>query len=514
MRLHGHTVNPPPTATTRGGPRSLGTLLAQLGGGDPQILPLVPSAKGRFIQMGLVLLSTATLAVISMAFLLVDALRASWWVAVPLGLAWGFVIINLDRMLIQNIRPTSGFWRTVWIVLPRLVVAVLLGLVVATPLVLRVFDSEIKAEMQVTNARKANDLGTTRSDSPEAKRLAEVKTRIETNEGILAGNLPGLTSPNVQTATERLTKAEEDLEKKRKTANDAYDAMICELDGRRCREASGKPGAGQRYQALKRLYDVALADLKSAEQAVTAARNALGQANKEAATANTAKLKEAQDRARAELPGLVKERDALQQVINTTGLEDGRVQADNTGLLARLEALERLGDASSMAGWAHLAVAGLFFMIELLPVLVKLLTSMGPPSLYDRISELEEKSVYDDAIQRRNHDRRRIEGDSRKRRKIEEDMRDRETELGLKANAHVASEMEKILDVALRQWSAEVTNTLHGTPHPGGPAGTTAAPSAHANGSAPHPAGASPTPPSPADQAIRSRFNLPPRGTL
>lgn len=524
MSFGGHTPHSPSPVSTGRSNRpdlaSLGTFLARLGGGDPRIMPYAPAARGRFIQMGLVLLSTASLAVVSMSFALVDGLRASWWLAIPLAIGWGFIILNIDRLLIQNIRPGGGFWHTLWLVLPRLLVAGLLGLVIATPLVLRVFDSEIKAGMRVANAKAINELGDIRANSPEANRLAEVNERIATNEGILAGNLPGLTSPNVQAATERLTRAQADLEKKRTIANEAYDAMICELDGRRCRGASGKHGPGPRYQALKRMYEVAAADMASAERDVAAARAALGSAEQEATMTNTAKLAEAQERARSELPGLIQERDDLQQAINAIGQVDGNIQTGNTGLLARLEALRSLGEESPMASLAHWAVAGLFFMIELLPVLVKVLTSIGPPSLYDRISELEDKSTLDDAIQRRNHERRRIEGDSRKRREIEDDMRKREIALGVKANAHVASEMEKILDIALQQWSTEVTNTLHTSPGLTSSAGSGAGPT-HVNGHSAQPGSVQPgqtqpgsAQPNPADQAIRSRFNLPPGGTL
>ncbi len=151
--------------------------------------------------------------------------------------------------------------------------------------------------------------------------------------------------------------------------------------------------------------------------------------------------------------------------------------------------------------------------------------------MYKRILVPLENSTFDDAIQRRNHDRRWIEGDSKKRRDIEDDMRKRETALGIKANAHVASEMEKILDVALRQWSANVTTTLHGAaqgqPHPGG---TPAAPSVPttpsppvapaAGGQAGQPVAPTagnqpgqPGQPNPAThQAIRSRFGLPSGG--
>jgi len=478
---------------------SLGTRLAQLGGADPQLLPKVPAAKGRFLQMGLVLVSTAGLAVVSMSFALVDGLKAHWLIAVALGLCWGFVILNLDRMLIQNMRSGSTVWRTIAMVIPRIVVAALLGLVIATPLVVRIFEAEIVAEMTEHNAENAIVLGNKRADSPQAKRLAVVNEEIKTNEGILAGNVPGLTSPNIQAATTQLTTAQTNLAAKRTVAQDAYDAMICELDGHRCRDSSGKSGPGQRYKALKRLYETAARDLSTAEQAVDTAQAAMDKANAEAAESNDTTLADAQQRANSALPALYQERDKLQTAINGIVAGDSTVVSANTGMLARIEALDRIGAQSGAARRAHLAVAALLFMIELLPVLVKLLTNLGPPSLYDRISEMEDNSTFDDATRRRHDDRRRIEGESKTRREIEDDMRAREKKLALRGNEHVAREMETILNVALADWSKKVVNTLATSP----------------NG-APRHNGGVPNQPSarPADAKARATFNLPPGGTL
>ena len=442
-----------------------------------------------------------------MSFALVDGLSASWWAAVPVGLCWGFIILNLDRLLIQNIRAGGTVWRTIAMVLPRLIVAGLLGLVIATPLVLRVFQGEIVANMREENARATVELGKTRSDTPEAKELADLENRIRVNEGILAGDVPGLKSQNVDAARTTLADAERNLEAKRKIANDAYDRMVCELAGERCNGASGNKGPGPRYQALKKQYEVAAADVSSAQRAVAAAQTALDKANQDASNANTNAVAEAQEAARTELPGLRARRDALKAKLAGLRSGDLATQISNTGLLAQIEALGRVGDASSSARNAHWAVAGLLFMIELLPVLVKFFMSVGPPSVYDRISELDDSSTLDDATQRRNMERRQIEARSKKQRAVEDDMLNREQALGLRANAHVAREMEKILDVALAQWTAQVTSNLNtngsnGT-GPGGPPG--------ANGSQP---GTSGIPPQPNHGPIRSRFGLPPGPSL
>lgn len=213
---------------------TLGDRLAQLGGGEPGILPEVPSARSKFIQMGLVLLSTAGLAVVSMAFALTDGLKVQWWFAIPLGIGWGFIILNLDRMLILNMRSGNSMWRTAGMILPRIGMAALLGIVISTPIVLRVFADEIATNVTVVNAQAANSLGQTRAKSPTATALKGVEAKISTDEGILAGTVPGLTTANVTAANGQLATAQSNLADKRQVATDAYDKMTCELDGSNC----------------------------------------------------------------------------------------------------------------------------------------------------------------------------------------------------------------------------------------------------------------------------------------
>jgi hypothetical protein len=50
--------------------------LARLGGVDLDVLRRAPSARSRFVQMALVLLTTAGVAVVSMSFALHDGVRA------------------------------------------------------------------------------------------------------------------------------------------------------------------------------------------------------------------------------------------------------------------------------------------------------------------------------------------------------------------------------------------------------------------------------------------------------
>ena len=113
----------------------------------------------------------------------------------------------------------------------------------------------------------------------------------------------------------------------------------------------------------------------------------------------------------------------------------------------------------------------LFFLIEVLPVTVKLLLSLAPPTAYDKVAESQAKIITDqadlkriaarrDAERESDEQRKRQDGESRVRVNVADDMRRREEELGVRANEHVAREMETILDAQLDAWARQVQAQL------------------------------------------------------
>ena len=114
----------------------------------------------------------------------------------------------------------------------------------------------------------------------------------------------------------------------------------------------------------------------------------------------------------------------------------------------------------SVAQWI---VTLLFFCIEILPVLIKVLLNIGPLSNYEELLKNEEDIIADNAkiervTRRRAAEREadRVEREAVKQEVIDKDMIQLEEALGKKANKHVAQHMEAILDVALADWSRQV----------------------------------------------------------
>ena len=397
--------------------RATGDYLAWLGGADSQALAQVPSARSRFVAMAVVLITTATLAVISMTFALHNAVRVPLSAAIPFSLFWGYVVIlNIDRYLVLSMGSVRKRSTLFLMAAPRLAMAALLALVVSTPLVLRVFASDISKELYTLRLQTSAQQGKLEANSKEAKQAALLAKQINADKQVLAGHLPQtFTSPALQQDQHTVTTLQAQQAQARQTAENAYRAYVCEYSGRRCHGASGVPGPGNlttdRYnewqQDLSTLSGIS-ARLTAAQGRVSADRQQLVQ---QQATALT------QDRQQATTDLRQKEAQyrKLTTLLNGESALGTELNKQDTGILAQVSALLALDRQSPGLLFTDLLVGGLFFMIEILPVVVKLLTNLGPVSAYDTVLAAIEDTAADKARVERVERRRIAETESQER---------------------------------------------------------------------------------------------------
>lgn len=139
-------------------------------GADRSILKLCPLERTKFVGIGVTTFLTAVLASVSgsyfLTFVFADKDSGELTLAVSyiviFGILWGFVIFNLDRNIIVSIKKT-GHWKDEWMQgWVRIVLAIFIGFVIATPLELKLFEPEVNAKMkeqkkvQLKENREAN----------------------------------------------------------------------------------------------------------------------------------------------------------------------------------------------------------------------------------------------------------------------------------------------------------------------------------------------------------------------
>jgi hypothetical protein len=349
------------------------------------------------------------------------------------GLAWAVLILNLDRLLIISMRFRGSKWRNFMVVVPRLCMALLVGTVVATPLLLQVFRAEIQGELPVVHSQNlAVARGVIVQRFGDVEQLAD---RVLKLQAVAAGDQSALVreNPDVVAAREVVVQAQR-----------SYDSAIsdaqCELNGT-C--GTHRAGIGAEYLEKKAIADNAKSTLDAASKRYEAAISAAQ--GKAASSAGSEILA-----AKTELSRIV------------PILDDRRIERDNAlsqaasdeyhneGILAQLQALDRLSDEDSLFRTVQILLLCLILLIELLPMLVKVLSGIGSLTLYDQLLEREEE-----------FSRRRSEARMDVELEIENDLRQRQVELGREANRVLVEAQAKVVQSAVQAWQAVATTKEH-----------------------------------------------------
>lgn len=414
----------------------VGDWLARLGGAQREILLKAPGDVPRHTSVGAVLVGTAAVAAVSAAFALNTAVKLSVILAVLVGLLWGMLILNLDRMLVVSMTRRTGAVQNVATALPRVLLALLIGAVISVPLVLRIFQPEIDNELQVTHAE--NLIANQKKLNEQFADITPTQDKVDQLQAIASGQAqPGVdTDPDVQAAQTSVNAAQTAYDKA------AADAQ-CELVGS-C--GTHTPGPGEAWRRAQAIADQALGTLTAAKTKLTLAETAA----RERISASVASNRQAaQEELKTLGPALQKrenDRFAAQQRLDSS-------EENNTGLLARLEALDRLSAGRPMVRLAHWTLMLLFVCIELLPVLVKLLSNTGPKTLYEMLVERREADALnnDQVWSDKQHEIAEIRVGGRIQ--LERDRADAQVEVHKRANATLVAKQQEIADRAIEVWA-------------------------------------------------------------
>lgn len=375
--------------------------LAILGGADGPILDRVPGETPRFVQMFFVLAGTALVSAISMLFALTTGVQVAILLAVPLAIVWAAIIFNLDRFLTATMSSSRSIGKLIALAVPRVAMAALIGFLVAEPLVLQVFHNDIAREVASTNISQSQSDQKALEKGPEKKALDAATKRVAALEnqaatGIVAGADKG--SASTAAAKSTVDDLTGKMAEQQKVIDSARALYQCELTGEGAGTVPGCTGVhGQGSSS-----DAAKAQLAQAQQTYDALAAQLRAANGDLSSAETAEkanttASESTNRQQAkdQLPAAKKTYENALAAYNARADSVAQGNAGAIGLLSQITGLNRLADKEPAIFWAHWLIAALFFMIELLPVLVKVLTSYGDPSLYEKTAAIRKQVELD-----------------------------------------------------------------------------------------------------------------------
>jgi hypothetical protein len=353
-------------------------LLFAISGVRPEILEKCPTERVKFESLGFAILITSVMATTSMWFALSSAMGLNPLVALAGALIWGLIIMGIDRWLVTSM-PASGA-RRLGIALPRLVLALLLGSLISTPIVLRIFQSEINAQITVIKQQRASDFLVQQQNSKVGAQVTYWRNDVSNLQKVIDSGGEAPLNPSADPQVESLTtqrSTEVALEQQ------YYKQWQCQLYG-----GSGCPkGNGPLAQASENSYHQAETQVNVLTNEIQQRENQLSATDQASKQARLQQANSSLPQAKQQLNVAMARQDTLQANF------DAQNEAVN-GLLIRLEALNQLSNKNFTVNSARFLLFLLFLTIECLPVSVKLLQQ---PGNYEKILQAAAERELGDA---------------------------------------------------------------------------------------------------------------------
>jgi hypothetical protein len=354
-------------------------IVLALSGANEEVLALVPSEQARFESLGWAILITSGVATVSMWFALASAVGINGILAFPIALAWGLVIMGIDRWLIVTM-PVEGR-RKFAIAVPRIALALLLGTLISTPLVLRIFQSEINAQIATMQEQTYNTFLQQQQASDVAKQVGTYSSELQYLDNVIATH--GVTTANTASDPElrgyngQLTTLDSELAHWTSLKSQYYNDYICQLYGG---PTCPKKGDGPAAKDSQQNYQAASQEVSTLEGQINHVQGEIQQRDTQLTSTSKSAQQSRYQQALAQQPIVKAEYGTALQRQNDLQASFFASNQAAHGILIRLEALSELSNGNLTVTAARFLLFLLFLVIECLPVTVKLLQE---PGLYE-----------------------------------------------------------------------------------------------------------------------------------
>ena len=137
-------------------PGRINEFLWSCAGVNKAVLRQCPSDYSKYAGIGGMILFTAIMAAISGGYALYFVFK-SYAIAGLFGLFWGLLIFNLDRFIVNTMYSDGKHtisWAEIRSGLPRIIMAIFLGLVISTPLEMKIFSDQIDSQLLQDNGHR------------------------------------------------------------------------------------------------------------------------------------------------------------------------------------------------------------------------------------------------------------------------------------------------------------------------------------------------------------------------
>ena len=154
-------------------------------GANRRVLRQCPTDYAKYAGIGGTILFTALMATLSGGYALYFVFN-SVPKAIAFGIFWGMLIFNLDRFIVNTMYSDGKVtisWREFYSGLPRIIMAIFLGIVISTPLEMKIFEDRINSQLVKDNIERTNQ---TRKVAQEGnKELIDRRNQLEKEQNAI-----------------------------------------------------------------------------------------------------------------------------------------------------------------------------------------------------------------------------------------------------------------------------------------------------------------------------------------
>jgi hypothetical protein len=346
-------------------------------GANRPVLRQCPTEYAKYAGIGGTILFTALMAMLSGGYAFYTIFEEVS-TACFFGVFWGLLIFNLDRFMVNTMYSDGKHTISKDELLgglPRIILAIFLGIIISVPIELRIFDDKIQSQLLIDQGKVSDDV---RNANEE---LYNERNRIIELRGTYEDKLKELQTGTSDGYASRIATMERDLQV-------AEDKLYNETNGTGVTKKRGYGPAAKQLQEQVDRMRLALSGLRE-EERIAKSKN-----------------QEYINRQITSTQSYIDDLDRQLTNVNNQIIqkENERDKATNalTGFTARLKALSEITDYNNNTTLfiARLMIMLLFITIEIIPTLFKMMMTAGP---YDnllraemhRIKVLSDKRIAD-----------------------------------------------------------------------------------------------------------------------
>jgi hypothetical protein len=410
-------------------------------GANRKILRQCPTDYAKYAGTGGTILFTAIIAAISGGYAISFVFQgASLLVPIGFGLIWGLMIFNLDRFMVNTMYSDgkhtiskAEFWGG----FPRIILAIFLGVVISTPLEIRVFQDKINFQVMIDQGKVGEDVRI--AHDYLYKQRKDLEDQITTKSNALtelhAGHLGGVSS--------RVANKEKEL-------REAEILLYNETNGT---GVTKKKGYGPAAKQLENQVNRLKSDLNSLRQEEL--QNNIN--NKEF-------IKQQENSVQREINECNRKLKDVDAKIEEKEEEGRKEQEALTGFCAQIKALGEISspDNDTSLFLARLFISLLFIAIEVIPTLFKMMVAAGPYDDMLRAEKYRVRALADKKI-------KEVDDFVTNELKISTEKNKAKLEAELKANEEIlkklASAQSELIELAIEEWRKQELEKVKNNPY-------------------------------------------------